>query len=245
MKKSKILLYDIESGPNLGYVYGKYDQTVITFEKEWDLLSFSYKWLGEKKTIAVGQDKVTEEALVLRLWNLFDQADIVIAHNGDKFDQRMMNVKFMQYGLTPPSPYKTIDTLKVARRYFKFNSNKLDDLGKSLGVGRKAETGGFDTWLGCMNGEPKAWKKMLAYNKQDVILLEQVYLKLLPWMDNHPALNVIEGRPDACPKCGGTHLQSRGLKHNKTTSVARFQCQDCFGWCQARTAQKAVVEYVN
>lgn len=241
MKQSKVLVYDLEISPNLGWVWQKYDTNVIQFEQEWELLSFSYKWLGERKTVAVGQDTVNEEALVLRLHQLFDEADIVIAHNGDRFDQKMANVKFMEYGLVPPSPYKSIDTLKVAKRYFRFTSNKLDDLGQKLGVGKKAATGGFETWMGCIRGDSKAWKKMLAYNKQDVVLLEKVYLKLRPWMDNHPALNVLEGRPGSCPKCGLGPLQSRGTrKTTKTGTYTRFQCQSCGGWSSGRTMEKAL-----
>jgi hypothetical protein len=80
---TKILIYDIETTPNLAYVWGKWQQDVIQFKQEWTLLSFSYKWLDEKKTIAVGQDNFTEEALVLRLHQLFSEADVLIAHNGD------------------------------------------------------------------------------------------------------------------------------------------------------------------
>ena len=245
MRKPKILIYDIETTPNLAYVWGKYQQDVIKFEEEWKLLSFAYKWLGESKTVAVGTNSVTEEALVLRLHQLFSEADIIIAHNGDRFDQKMVNAKFLEYGLLPPSYYKSIDTLKVAKRYFRLNSNKLDDLGTILRVGRKAQTGGFDTWLGCMQGNKTAWRQMLKYNKQDVVLLEKVYLKLRPWIDNHPGVNLY-GRPESCPKCGGGPLHQRGTrKTTKTGSYARYQCQDCGGWSTGRKVERVDNLVVN
>lgn len=245
-QKANILLYDLETGPNLGWVWGKYDQTVMKFEQEWQLLSFAFKWLNERKTVAVGGNLFTEEEMVNQLWDLFDKADIVIAHNGDKFDQRMINAKFMEFNLNPPSPYRTVDTLKVARRYFRFTSNKLDDIGQKFKVGKKAETGGFETWLACMQGDRKAWHKMLKYNKQDVILLEKIYLKLLPWIDNHPPVNIIAGRPEACPKCGSGPMQRRGTrKVNKTTTVQRYQCQNCGGWSTDRRSQKSDVLFTN
>lgn len=245
MKHAKFLFYDLETGPNLAYVWGKYQQDVIAFKEEWELLSFSYKWLGEKETYAIGRNTHTEEELVKVLHGLFDTADTVIAHNGDSFDQKMANAKFIQFGLTPPSPYRSIDTKKVAKRYFRFTSNKLDDLGSRLGLGRKVETGGFSLWLGCMAGDEKAWKKMLRYNKQDTKLLERIYLKFRPWIENHPAINILEG-VDGCPKCGSNKLEKRGTrKVNKTSTVQRYRCKNCGGWCQSRQNIQANITYVN
>lgn len=173
---------------------------------------------------------VVPRELVTELWNLFNQADIIIGHNGDKFDIRKSNTRFIEHGLTPPDPYKTIDTLKAARKYFSFNSNKLDDLGRRLGIGRKIKTGGFELWLGCINGDIKAWNLMKKYNRQDVLLLERVYLKLRPWIDNHPNLSILSDRIDACPTCASTHLQSRGMGITQTGSYRRFQCTNCGAW---------------
>lgn len=256
MAKAKVLVFDIETSPNLGYIWGKWQQDVIRFEREWYVLCFGYKWLGERKTNVVAlpdfrgykKDPENDYHVVKALWELFDEADIVIAHNGDAFDIKKMNMRFLTHGLPPPSPYKSIDTYKVARKYFKHNSLKLDDLGKLLGVGQKADTGGFDTWLGCMRGDPAAWARMTKYNKQDVVLLEKVYYALRPWMDNHPGINLIEGVLNGCPKCGSTKLQRRGtLKTTKSLVYQRYQCQNCFGWSQARVAERAPtkVEFVN
>lgn len=252
---ARVLLYDIETVPNLAYVWGKWEQNVIRFESEWHMLCFAYKWLGEKKTHVVAlpdfagykKDPTNDYHLVKKLWELFNEADVVIAHNGDRFDQRMSNARFIYHGFTPPEPYRSIDTKKVASRYFRFNSNKLDDLGEFLGLGRKLETGGFDTWLGCMNGDARSWRLMTQYNKQDVVLLERVYLHLRPWMDNHPGINIITGMLSTCPKCGEGPLHKRGFKHTKTLKYQRYQCQKCGGWSQARLSEKTdtKVSYVN
>lgn len=242
----KVLFYDIETGPNLGYVYGKYEQNVLEFEHEWELLSFAFKWMGNRAIKAYGQDKLSEKELVSELHALLDEADVVIAHNGDRFDQRMANAKFVEFGLEPPAPYRSIDTLKVARRYFRFNSNKLDDLGETLGVGRKLKVGGFALWKACLDNDSAAWRKMLQYNKQDVRLLEDVYYRLRPWMDNHPGMNILMGIDEGCPKCGSEDLHKRGTrKVNKTTTVQRYQCQECGGWCQSRHSEKTNVKFVN
>jgi hypothetical protein len=218
---------------NLAYVWGKYEQDVISYEKEWYMLSFCAKWLGGKIITRAlcdyaGYTPYSEDdtLLVSDLWELFNEADIIIAHNGDKFDIRKSNTRFIEHGLTPPEPYKTIDTKKVAKKYFGFNSNKLDDLGKRLGVGRKLKHEGFELWLGCLKGDQKAWEKMKRYNKQDVLLLERIYLKLRPWIQNHPYVG-------GC-NCGSPKLQKRGIGINKSGRYQRFQCTNCAAWTQER-----------
>lgn len=254
-KKARTLIYDIETAPNLAYVWGKWQQDVIDYYSQWYMMCISWRWLGEDKTYVKAlddfpmyqKDRTNDYELVKYLRNLFDEADIIIAHNGNSFDQKKSNARFLVHDLPVPSSYKQIDTKLVAKRYFNFNSNKLDDLGKILGLGEKINTGGFSLWLGCMAGDKKAWNKMKKYNKQDVVLLEKVYLKMRPWIENHPGINMIENRPHACPKCGGERMQSRGLRFSKTNYHRRFQCQDCGGWSHLRVAEKTVekVKYVN
>lgn len=238
----KILVYDVENAPNVAYTWAKYDQNVLAFEREWHMMSFAYKWLGEKTTHVVAlpdfklyaKDPHNDLELIKALYQLFDEADVLIAHNGDRFDQRKANAKFIEHGLTPPSQYKSIDTLKVARKNFMFNSNKLDDLGKILGVGRKVRTGGFDLWLDCLAGDKKAWAVMKKYNKQDVVLLEQVYYKLLPWIVNHPNMALMNDKAEACPNCGSNHLQRRGQAYSRLGVAQKYQCVGCGAWHQGR-----------
>lgn len=238
-KGPKILLYDIETAPNLGYIWGKYEQNVLEFEREWYMLTFAYKWLGEKSVSAYSlpdfpryaRDPEDDKYLVTELWKLMDAADIVIGHNSDSFDNKKTYARFIAHGMNPPAPFKTVDTKKAAKRYFNFNSNKLDDLGNYFGLGRKIQTGGFDLWKRCMEGDASAWKKMVNYNKQDVALLEKVYLKLLPWIGNHVNVNVYSEETHACPKCGSDKMQRRGFNYTKTGRRQQYQCQACKGWC--------------
>lgn len=236
--KAKILLFDIENSPNISYTWGKYEQDVIAFKQEWHMLSFAYKWLGDKsvKTSSLPdfkkykKDKTDDIELIKVLWKLLNEADIIIGHNVDRFDIRKTNARFLANNLPPPSPYKTIDTLKVARNKFFLNSNKLGDLSKVLGLGKKVETGGFSLWLDCMVGKISAWKKMTKYNKQDVELLEKIYLKLRPWMTNVPNINVYQGTTHSCPTCGHGELQKRGYGYTKTQKYQKYQCLGCHGW---------------
>jgi hypothetical protein len=209
----------------------------MDFEQEWYLLCFAAKWLGGKmETHALPDFKSYKRGsendllLVTELWKLLDEADVVIAHNGDQFDIKKANARFTFYNLPPPSPYKTIDTLKVARRYFNFTSNKLDDLGKHLGYGRKLVHTGFNLWKGCMTGDPEAWKKMIAYNKRDVVLLEQIYLHFRPWIVGHPNVAVLSEKPESCPNCGSSNIHQRGTGINKSGTYIRYQCMTCKAW---------------
>ncbi|NHZ84895.1 MAG: RNase H superfamily protein [Planctomycetia bacterium] len=245
---SKILLFDIETAPNLGWIWGKYEQNVIEYQSEWYMLCFAAKWLGQNKIITSAlsdfstykKNKEDDRNVLNILWKLLDEADIVIAHNAIAFDIRKANARFLAHGMTPPSPYKVVDTLRVARKYFKFNSNKLDDLGEHLGIGRKIATGGFGLWKGCMNGDNKSWKKMIQYNKQDVKLLEDVYLKLRPWIISHPHRGLLDEKEKACPNCNSNKLQRRGFTHTRVSVFQRWQCVSCGAWSRSRLAEKTI-----
>lgn len=240
--KTKILFLDIENSPNISYTWGKYDQNVIDFQQEWYMLSFAYKWFGDKTTRAFSlpdfktykKEKSNDGLLLKQLWMLLDEADIIIGHNVDRFDIRKINARLLAHGYPPPSPYKTVDTLKVARKYFFMNSNKLAHIGRYLGVGEKIATGGFDLWLSCMGGDMKAWKKMVEYNKNDVTLTERVYKQLQPWIATHPNVNALTGVKEACPKCGEKDLQRRGYAISGSGKRQRFQCVSCGGWSQGK-----------
>lgn len=244
----KILFYDIETSPNLGYIWGKYEQNVLSFTKEWYILCFAYRWGHESKTHVVSlvdfpefqEDPTNDIQVVKKLHELFEEADILVAHNGDRFDQRKVNSRFIFHGLKPPAPYRSVDTLKISRKHFDHTSHRLNDLGEFLGVGKKVPTGGFELWLGCIKGDLRAWRKMARYNKRDVILLYKVYQAMLPWIHNHPA--ILPDELDTCPKCGSTNIHKRGFYRTKTMRYQRYQCQDCGGWVRSRKSDSLAIK---
>lgn len=203
--------------------------SAIRILDDWKLLCFAWKWHGGK-TRVLGLDDMSEKALVSKLHELFEEADIIIGHNGDKFDIKKAKAKFLQYKLKPTPPNKTIDTIKLARKHFSLESYRLDDLGEFLGVGRKIDTGGIQLWLDVMANDPKAWKKMKRYNKQDVDLLEAVYEELSPWMHNHPNLNLVNDSLGTCPLCGKDDLQKRGYGYSMVSKYQRYRCMSCGKW---------------
>ena len=239
----KILFLDIETFPNIAYVWGKYDQNVIDFVQQYCIATYAAKWndgpvfakaLPDYKGYKVGS--YDDKELVLDLWKLLDEADIVVAHNGDQFDIPMIRGRFVAYDLKPTTPFKTVDTKKTAKKVGRFNSNSLNDLGELLNLGKKIKTD-FDLWKGCIEGKKESWDNMVKYNKQDVTLLSKVYSRFLPFMVEHPNYGLYD--PNAiCPKCGSKEVQWRGFAVAITRTYRRFQCKKCGGWGRTVHSEK-------
>lgn len=249
--KAKILLLDIETSPNLSMVWGHYEQNVLAVEKYWHILSWSAKWLGGKQTTkcladykTYRKDKENDYELVKELYELMSEADIVIAHNGIDFDFKKVNTRLILHGFNPLPPCKQVDTKRMAKRSFAFDSNKLDDLGDFFKIGRKEQTGGFKLWQDCMAGDLKAWNKMKTYNAQDVRLLEKVYIKLRPWDKQHPNIGLY-AEEAVCPKCGSSDIHFRGWAINSTTKYRRFQCNECGGWGRITSRERQTTNLTN
>jgi hypothetical protein len=240
---AKLLFLDIETSPILMTSWSlrpPYASSVYVLRDTY-ILMVSWKWDGDKtvKTAALPdfprykRTRHDDKDLCGLLHNLLDEADIVCAHNGDAFDIKKINSRLITNGFNPPSPFKTIDTLKAARRAFKFDSNKLDNIGRYLNEGRKIPNTGAALWRGCVeDGDLKAWATMRRYCKQDTELLARVYERVKPWMPNHPDLNVYKAYQDkpGCPTCSSTNTQRRGLAIKKTCKYYRHQCLDCGSW---------------
>lgn len=249
----KILLFDIETAPAKGWFWGVWETNVIEVEQHGYMLSFSAKWLGQNKVITYTLNDFKghkaysndDKKLVSKLAELLNEADIVVAQNGDRFDLTTTNTRLIANNLPPIAPLKTIDTLKVARSKFKFLSNKLDDLGNFLGVGRKIAHTGKHLWFGCMANDKKAWAMMKKYNVQDVILLEAVYLKLRPWITNHPNHNFFNGETNKCPNCNSSQLHARGKRRTLTSEYKRYVCKDCGAWSRSNPERISRVSVRN
>ena len=237
-RKPRTLLLDIETFPVNSYNWGIYEQNAIQVIDNTSIACIGMKWLDEKKVHVFALPDYKgykpksrdDKALCGTIHEFLEQADYIIAHNLDKFDIKKINYRLIVNGYKPVSPYKQIDTLKVARKYFGFDSNKLDDLGRQLGVGRKTKHSGFEMWKGCMEGDMKAWAKMIAYNRQDVILLEKVYLKMRGWNTTHPNGTFFTRRSIQCKTCLSTNLYKQGIDRIRAGWRQKYQCLDCGAW---------------
>lgn len=225
----KILSLDIETSPHLAHVWGLWDQNVglPMLREVSEVLCFAAKFQGERKVyFADSRDKAEMIGLA---HHLLDETDVVMSWNGKRFDLPHLNREFILAGMTPPSPYEQIDLLLTARRQFKFASNKLDHVAKQLGLAGKVKHSGFDLWLRVMAGDETAWRQMRRYNIQDVLLLEDLYERLQPWIPNHPSRTLYDGT-GACPVCSSNHVQKRGVRRTKVSSYQSYQCQACGSW---------------
>lgn len=235
-----ILLLDIETAPHLVAAWGLFDQQIPIDRllKPGYTLCWAAKWHGDKEVMF---DSILsgKRRMIRRIHKLLGEADAVCHYNGTKFDIPTLNAAFLKEGLTPPAPYKQIDMLMVARRQFRLASNKLDFVAQHLGLGAKTAHKGFDLWLECMAKKRDAWATMEEYNKNDVVLLERVYERLLPWIKNHPNRSVYDGHP-CCPNCGSERSQARGYAVQRTQRYQRFQCLDCGTWYRKPKAEKSV-----
>lgn len=199
----KILIYDIETSPELGYVWGRFKQFLapVQVKQRSFLLTWSAKWVGEEKVMADaipnyreapqgGYKEQDDFEVVSSIWRLLDECDVAVAHNGLRFDFPYLNSRFAYHGLGMPSPYKAVDTCKIAKKYFRFPANSLKELGIYFGIETPKLDTNFQLWIDCMEGSKEAWEYMLEYNVYDVKLLEEVYMKVRPYDKAAPNLGL-------------------------------------------------------
>lgn len=233
----RILSVDIETSPNLAHVWGLFNQNIGLNQllESTEMMCFAAKWLGEKDIMFYSTHRDGKIRMVARAWSLLDEADVVMHYNGKRFDVPHLNREFVSQELTPPSPYKQIDLYQVVKQRFKLPSNKLDYVARMLGLKGKVPHEGHTLWVKCMAGDARAWRDMEKYNKQDVLLLEQLYHILRPWVPNHPSFAIFNGT-DCCPACGSLRLERRGYAYTTVSKFQRFRCKRCGKWSRGGKA---------
>lgn len=208
----KILIYDIETSYNIvsswrvGYQINLPHYSVI---KERAIICISYKWVGDEEVYNLAWDADQNDATLLeRFIPIMDEADLMVAHNGDRFDLKWIRTRAMLAGIEMLPFYPQHDTLKTAKRYFNFNSNKLDYLGTLLGFGGKIDTT-HELWDDIiLRKDPQALKDMITYCDEDVRQLEKVYLALAKWDKPKQHVGVLNGKPTfTSPLTGSDDLE--------------------------------------
>lgn len=232
----KILFLDIETSPNTAHVWGLWNQNVSINQ----LLESSYtlcwaaKWADDDVIMYDSIYQSTPKRMIRRIHNLLELADVVVHYHGTHFDIPTLNKEFILFNLPPPSPYQQVDLLKTVRKRFRFASNKLGYVAERLKLGKKYDHEGHTLWIRCMDNNPDAWQEMEQYNRHDVVLLEKLYYKLLPWIQHHPN-HSIEQNKEVCPTCGSKERQKRGYAITQMGQFQRFQCTSCASWYRSST----------
>ena len=248
--KPWILVYDLETSPILGWVWSLWENNLALnqIEKDWEILSFSAKWYQDPKTKEVygphnniiymdqrnNKEIINDKKMLKALWDLVNDSDIVLTQNGVSFDNKKLAAKFLEAGLTPPSPSRQIDTKKIMSSAFALTSNKLEYATEKFNIKfKKIKNSGFSLWTRCMKGELKAWKEMEKYNKYDILSLEELHHRLAPWNKNPINFSMYRNDLDKLDlrcTCGSSNLQRRGFSVTTAGKFTRYQCQDCGSW---------------
>lgn len=239
----RVLTLDIETSPNLAHVWGLFNQNIGLNQllESGEVLCFAAKWHGSKKVLFYSVHHHGKEAMVQAAHDLLSEADAVVHYNGAKFDMPHLHREFVTAGLEPPAPYAQVDLLRVVKKQFRFPSNKLDYVAQALNLGAKHHHTGHQLWIDCMAGSDKAWNLMRRYNRQDVVLTEKLYDKLLPWITSHPTVGLYDGRTgDSCPNCGGTELRMQGRAYTAISVYQRYRCADCGKWSRGNKRLEGV-----
>jgi len=238
----RILIYDIECLPNRGYFFDTRNENrsipLSFIEKGKSVCSIAYKWLGEPETYAISisdfphSDTYDDKWVVQAFLPIVEQAHYTVAHFGAGFDEPFLAARCMYNRLPPFPPVCNIDTYKLAKARFKgsLNSNSLDHLATLLTDDRKHKTDAM-LWVKCAQGNRDAINQMVLYNKQDVEVLEEVFVRMLPYVKSKINLNLlIDDAVFRCKSCGGSNMEHKGFELLATTIRHRYRCCDCSAW---------------
>jgi DNA polymerase elongation subunit (family B) len=225
---AKILTLDIETSPAVVYAWGLYDQRISTKQvlSPSEVLCFAAKWKNHSRTMFHSEWDNGFDEMIEAAWNLLDEADVVVTYNGPSFDNKVLQRAFLMAGYSPPRPWVNVDLLKVMRKNFKFLSNKLGYVVHELGLDDKLDTGGMELWTRVMAGEPTAQKEMATYNRQDVVITEQLFEFLGPWIDG-PHAGLFTASINNCWSCGSERLSPSGISRTKANAHLMLTCAEC------------------
>lgn len=232
----KVLIFDLETTPMLRWAFSLHEEHASpkTIVRDWHLLSYSAQWLFEDDVFAEvltpKEIKAVDDSRLARsMWELIDNADIAVAYNGTNFDFKRLNTRFLKHGLLPPSHFLTVDPILTARSVFDFSSNSMDYVAEFLEHDKKIHTD-FSLWSSCMDGNLESLENMLEYNVQDIKVLESLYLSLLPYMKNHPNMNLFyEDNVQRCRQCGSEKIIEipKKVYRTLTNAYGLYRCTNC------------------
>lgn len=249
----RIILFDLETLPNLKEALKVWPQlsdfpgrtlkaTIST------IICAGWKVYGEDKTHCINawdfsrwKNNINDDFSVCKaISDVLMDADAVVTHNGIRFDWKFLQTRLLYNGLDPLPPINHIDTKSLASRYLYNFNNRLGYIGDTYIGERKLEHEGWDLWVKVHQKDPKAMKTMADYCKQDVDLLEKVFVLLKRFSKHIPNHNnYFQGHEKPlCPACGSTRLHNKGYRHTQTKVYRRYKCLDCKKWSRTDAKDK-------
>lgn len=214
------------------------------------LLSFGWKFQGEKKAQVISiadyplykKDPTNDKMLIKDAADILRESDIIVGHYSSRFDYPFIQTRLLYHGLEPLPPIPHIDTWRVARYGMKLNSNRLDTLARFLEVENQKTAVAGPHWVKAMAGDKKALRYIIEHNRLDVLVLEQVYNKIRALITNHPNVNIVSEKGDACPVCGLQKLQRRGYSIARTARTPKFFCTGCKAWSKGKPERIKIIQ---
>ena len=232
----KVLILDIETSPILAHVWQLWDNNVALNQivEDWSILSWSAKWLDNDNIMYMDtrneKDPRNDKKIIKGLWELMDQADVIIGQNSKSFDIPKINARFFKHNMPKPSSFRQIDTMRLAKKHFKFTSNKLEYTSKNfLPDVQKSDHKkfpGHSLWSECLKGNLEAFEEMQAYNVTDILATEALYHRLKSW-DNSLNFNVYHNSFHHECSCGSTDFKKHGHVYTNTGKFVRYICKSC------------------
>lgn len=249
-KGAKVATMDIENFPMLSYHWGMFKQFIspIQVQEHTTLMSYCFKWLGQDDVFyadmrGAGKRMRDDMRLLNGLHKIIDGVDMHVAQNGERFDLPKIRSRMAIAGMSPLKPTKIIDTLLMNKKHFGFASNSLEFVTGIIGNEKKdshKNFPGFELWLECMKDNPDAWLECEAYNIQDVVSTEEMYLKLRGWYNGQMNVgtfndhNEVGEEGHSCDKCGSTDVVRDGKYRTKVGTYQAYRCNNCHGWSRGR-----------
>lgn len=244
------MFFDIETSYCEGWFWRPQFNTNIDYTqvlKPSAIICVCWKWEGSKKIHHLEWSKGNDKELSLKFYETMLTADEVVGHNGDKFDLRWLNTRYLIHGITSIPKIKSIDTLKIARKNFKFSSNRLDAIGKELGFGGKIKHDGIDMWHNIIQrNSRKSMADIVRYCKRDVDLLEKIYHKLEGYEKPKTHVSVAVGNEKwGCPRCASPNVRISTTKYSAVgVPYTQMQCNSCKKYYSiAEAVRKRYVQY--
>lgn len=212
---SKILIYDIETSRVRAWIwwtgkqYISHDQLI----DEPKIITVSWKWLGSETVEHLTWDKNhSDEELMRKFIEVYNQADMVIGYNNDRFDNRWINARAMKYDLPINTYVRSYDIMKEEKRVFRTPSYSMSYMAKFSNVTHKQGHEGITMWNKIQTGTPEEQEeylaKMVEYNVGDIVSTEELYIRLRKYFGHKMHLGVLYGGEKfSCPDTGSTNVE--------------------------------------
>jgi uncharacterized protein YprB with RNaseH-like and TPR domain len=204
-----------------------------------NMLAFGYKWLGDKETHVLSLldtngvctscgkvEAVSDKKLIKAVYPILASADMLISWYGKQYDIKFLNTRVLDAGLKPLPPTPHVDLYWAAKTHLKLSSNRLANVQDFLNLPTSKTPLTKRVWRQAQAGHVSSIKYIVEHCRRDVLVLEEAYERLKPYVRQHPML----GLRRSCAVCNGIRLQRRGKLSLRSGHFVRVQCQDCGRW---------------